>query len=139
MRDGVDDSSGKKIVMSTEADADREQRLDEAVLAYLKAREGNPHLDQQSWIEQYPELKDDLADFFRDQNRIDKLATLLRMLTDTGETPANNEVTLTESKILACIVLMIPDRHWLITTCQSILNEHIDLVCDLSTGRSTNT
>lgn len=80
--------------MSTDPDVERERCLDEAVLAYLKAREGNPQLDQQSWIEQYPDLKDDLANFFSDQNRIDKFADLLRLVTDAGETTANGDVTL---------------------------------------------
>ena len=79
--------------MSTDPDVDRERCLDEAVLAYLKAREGNPQLDQQSWIEQYPDLKDDLADFFSDQSRLDKLADLLRLVTDAGETAAHSDVT----------------------------------------------
>lgn len=74
-------------------DADRERRLDEAVLAYLKAREGNPQLDQHSWIEQYPDLKDDLADFFNDQKRLNKLADVLRLVTDAGETAAHCDVT----------------------------------------------
>lgn len=73
---------------------DRERRLDEAVLAYLKAREGNAALDEQAWIDRYPDLRAELADFFQNHNRIDLLAGMLHRLTDAAEPRPAGEATL---------------------------------------------
>lgn len=61
---------------------DHEQGLDEIVLAYLKAKENDSNLDEQVWIDRYPDLRGELAEFFKDQNRIERLADLLNLLTD---------------------------------------------------------
>ena len=82
-------------MMSTEPDAwGRERQLDEVVLAYLKARETDSNLDQQTWIDCYPDLKGDLSDFFRDQARIEQLANSLRLLTDSAEKRPVSNITL---------------------------------------------
>src|SRR5262245_39395343 len=64
---------------------DRERRLDEIVLAYLKAQEGGVHVDERDWMDRNPELRADLADFFQDRVRIERLATVLHQLTDPDE------------------------------------------------------
>ena len=82
-------------MMSTEPDAwGRERQLDEVVLAYLKARETDSNLDQQTWIDCYPDLKGDLSDFFRDQARIEQLASSLHLLTDSAERRPVSNITL---------------------------------------------
>jgi serine/threonine protein kinase len=68
---------------------DRESRLDEIVLAYLKARETDPNLDQQAWIDRNPELQGELADFFHDQDRIERLAAILHSLTEATQTASD--------------------------------------------------
>ena len=79
--------------MPSDSNVDRELSLDEAVLAYLKAREGNPQLDQKSWMELYPDLQAELTDFFSDQNRLDQLANILRLVGDAESTAISNENT----------------------------------------------
>src|ERR1700687_2150936 len=69
---------------------EREERLDEAVTSYCEAIEavqgsqgrpgglGRPVPDRQAWLARYPELAAELADFFADQDRVDRVAAPLR-------------------------------------------------------------
>src|SRR5262249_9910299 len=56
----------------------REQRLDEALVAYLEAVEAGSGPDPQDWLRRYPDLADDLAAFFRDQQQFDSVMGPLR-------------------------------------------------------------
>ncbi len=79
--------------MSAESLTDRERRLDEAVLAFLKASENGESVDPQSWIDRYPDLRDELSGFFNDQKRLDRLASLLKLVVDETGGAVNNEAT----------------------------------------------
>lgn len=64
--------------------AEREARLDDAVLDCLLAEQGRglSHDERNAWLDRHPDLRDDLAAFFRDRDHIDRLAGLVRRLTE---------------------------------------------------------
>jgi WD40 repeat protein/serine/threonine protein kinase len=57
---------------------DHEQKLDEIVTAYLRAVEAGQDADPSAWLARYPELAEELAEFFAGQNSVDRVAAPLR-------------------------------------------------------------
>src|SRR4051812_6650339 len=64
----------------------REQLLDDVVAAYLDAIETSGPQDPQSWLARYPELSDELAEFFADENRFGALMAPLREAAQSSAT-----------------------------------------------------
>ncbi len=58
----------------------REQQLDEVITAYLKAVEAGEPVDQADWLKRYPDLADELAEFFAGQKSVERVAAPLRDL-----------------------------------------------------------
>jgi hypothetical protein len=57
---------------------DREELLDEVITAYLKAAESGQDADPDTWLRRYPDLAEELIEFFAGQQSIDRLAGGLR-------------------------------------------------------------
>jgi WD40 repeat protein len=71
--------------------SDRDQRLDEAVTRYLEAAEAGTCPDRRAWLDRYPDLVDDLAEFFADLDHVEGLTAPYREAARTvvrSETPA---------------------------------------------------
>src|SRR5437588_12958863 len=49
---------------------DPEDQLDEAVLAYFEAVEAGQTADSAQWLSRYPELADELKEFFADEVKV---------------------------------------------------------------------
>ncbi len=64
--------------METNPTPERDQHLDEVLLAYLDASESNPNIDQREWLARHPDLAPALAAFFEAVERVEQLTTPLR-------------------------------------------------------------
>src|ERR1700686_1185745 len=58
--------------------SEREQRLHEVLAAYLEAIEAGQQPKQEEWLARYPDLANELTEFFADQERMAQLAAPLR-------------------------------------------------------------
>ncbi|MBI3467819.1 MAG: hypothetical protein HY000_32825, partial [Planctomycetes bacterium] len=70
---------------------EREQLLDEAVVAYLEAAEAGQPPDERQWLARYPEGACELAEFIADQQKVRRWTEPLRGLVNAvsvgGEDP----------------------------------------------------
>jgi hypothetical protein len=71
----------------------REQRLNEAILAYLEALEAGQAPVPEVWLARYPDLAAELADFFANQTRLARLADPLRAAVGEAAADAPAEPT----------------------------------------------
>jgi tetratricopeptide (TPR) repeat protein/predicted Ser/Thr protein kinase len=68
--------------------AEREERLQEILLAYLEAVEAGQQPDRRSLLERHPDLAAELSAFFAEQDRLDRWAEPLRVVAAArGATP----------------------------------------------------
>src|SRR5262245_37917736 len=72
-----------------------EKKLDEVVTAYLKALEAGEAVDQAEWLKRYPDLADELAEFFASQQSVERVAGPLRGMDEAPAPPKSNADTLT--------------------------------------------
>jgi WD40 repeat protein/tRNA A-37 threonylcarbamoyl transferase component Bud32 len=77
--------------------SDRDERLDEAVTRYLEAAEAGRAPDHRTWLDRYPDLADDLAEFFADLDHLDSLTAPLRQAAGLGVPTARPEETPTDA------------------------------------------
>src|SRR5262245_50096637 len=69
---------------------ERERLLDRLVTAYLEAAEAGERPDRQEWLERHPALAAELAEFFADQDRVERVVAPLRQVAEAArmdETP----------------------------------------------------
>jgi serine/threonine protein kinase len=60
------------------SEADREQRLNEVLLAYVEAVEAGQAPDRRQYLAGYPEFASELAEFFASRDQLERLASPLR-------------------------------------------------------------
>jgi hypothetical protein len=70
--------------------SEREQRVDEVILSYLKAVDAGQTIDRQEWLGRYPDLAPDLNSFFNHQDQVDPLVAPLQNLSPTQPFRKNN-------------------------------------------------
>src|SRR5262249_7022372 len=71
---------------------DRNDRLEEAVVAYFEAVESGHTPDRSQWAARYPELAAELAEFFANQDQVDSWTAPLRkvaLASSTGHRDPN--------------------------------------------------
>ena len=88
--------------------AEREARLDQAVVAYLEAADEGSAPDPHQWLQKYPDLQTELKAFFADQQQVgkwtDSLRAVVRAAHDDApgdaERPAGLPLGLTDYELL---------------------------------------
>lgn len=76
--------------MTTDSNnASREARLDEVVAAFIRAEETDGPQNREEWLARYPELADDLAEFFSERDELKRLATPADSEAPAAKKPAN--------------------------------------------------
>lgn len=76
------------------AEPSREQRVDEAIAAYLDAVDRGPSLDREEFLAHYPDLAAELRSYFADHDEVNQLADPLRSVRrgePTAPPPPNPE------------------------------------------------
>jgi hypothetical protein len=84
----------------TSNSVDREERLDEAVTSYLQALGQGQAPDSRDWLARYPDLADELAEYFAGREAFEDVAAPLREVglaaptaaADRDRTVGNGEV-----------------------------------------------
>lgn len=66
------------------ADLDREERLNEVLLAYLEELEAGREPDRQRLLDEHPDLREDLESFLVGRDEIDRLAAPLRAASESA-------------------------------------------------------
>ena len=66
----------------------REERINEAIAAYLRAAEAGQPPDPEPWLAQHPDLADELRQFFDTSDEIDRLAAHSRAAGETVQRAA---------------------------------------------------
>jgi serine/threonine protein kinase len=66
------------------ADPDREGRLNEALLAYVEARQAGREPDRGQFLASHPDLRSDLEEFFAGHDEVERLAVALRQGGERG-------------------------------------------------------
>src|SRR5262245_23131434 len=81
-------NSLEKPTLTADGEA-REERLDAIVLAYLQSPRGGSPLSRRELLAENPDLSDELNEFFADQDKLERVAAPLRLL--TAHQPAQGE------------------------------------------------
>ena len=71
--------------------AEREQRLQEALVAYLEALEADRAPEAEELLARYPEFTDELAEFLANRDQIDQLAAPLRQAVEVAQRTIVND------------------------------------------------
>jgi serine/threonine protein kinase len=68
-------------------DLDREERLNEVLLAYVEARQAGREPDRGQFLASHPDLRDDLEEFFAGHDEVERLAVALREVGEPAVQP----------------------------------------------------
>src|SRR5262245_25656890 len=75
------------------AETEREDRLNEVLLAYVEEIESGRVPDRQKLLADNPDLREDLESFFNDRDAIDRLAAPLRVTAEQVDNPDRTSLT----------------------------------------------
>ncbi|HKB35488.1 MAG TPA: serine/threonine-protein kinase, partial [Gemmataceae bacterium] len=89
---------------------ERDQLLDDVVVAYLEAVEAGQPPDAQPWLARYPGLAAELAEFFADQAKVKGWTEPLRGLTSEPETAADDPLQTLSGKESSGATVTAPAR-----------------------------